>query len=181
MDFYNAEVIRLLNKVIAKAEEVYSNDIADFDEFERGNCYVITPFREGIPDSGGRITEADGSTRPPANEEEAFSPDFCDRSGGRLGSNPEDFLALGARQDFNISDSISGYGLLEYSYTGDSCPNATAFLKTFIRWSTFCEKYQPEHCELAALIIREVATWVTEMSMRTVFLSMNVIWPSTMR
>jgi hypothetical protein len=26
-----------------------------------------------------------------------------------------------------------------------------------IRWSTFCEKYQPEHCELAAEIIRQVA------------------------
>jgi perosamine synthetase len=45
----------------------------------------------------------------------------------------------------------------EYIYTGDSCPNATAFLKTFIRWSTFCEKYQPEHCELAARIVREIA------------------------
>ncbi|MGQ9553617.1 MAG: DegT/DnrJ/EryC1/StrS family aminotransferase [Anaerolineae bacterium] len=45
----------------------------------------------------------------------------------------------------------------EYSYSGDSCPTAQAFLKTFIRWSTFCEKYQPEHCELAAEIVRTVA------------------------
>ncbi len=45
----------------------------------------------------------------------------------------------------------------EYRYSADSCPTARDFLKTFIRWSTFCEKYQPEHCELAAEIVREVA------------------------
>jgi perosamine synthetase len=44
-----------------------------------------------------------------------------------------------------------------YHYGGDTCPNAQAFLENFIRWSTFCEKYQPEHCELAARIVREVA------------------------
>jgi hypothetical protein len=26
-----------------------------------------------------------------------------------------------------------------------------------VRWSTFCEKYEPEHCELAAAIVRAVA------------------------
>jgi dTDP-4-amino-4,6-dideoxygalactose transaminase len=44
-----------------------------------------------------------------------------------------------------------------YTYSQDACPNAVKFLKTFIRWSTFCERYQPEHCELAARIVREVA------------------------
>ena len=45
----------------------------------------------------------------------------------------------------------------EHEYTGASCPNATEFLKTFVRWSTFCEKYQPEHCELASRIVRNVS------------------------
>jgi perosamine synthetase len=45
----------------------------------------------------------------------------------------------------------------EYVYSGDNCPTAQKFLETFIRWSTFCEKYQPEHCELAATLVREVA------------------------
>lgn len=45
----------------------------------------------------------------------------------------------------------------EYAYSGDNCPNAQTFLETFIRWSSFCEKYQPEHCELAAEIVRSVA------------------------
>jgi perosamine synthetase len=45
----------------------------------------------------------------------------------------------------------------DYAYGGDACPTAQAFLETFIRWSSFCEKYQPEHCELAADIVRRVA------------------------
>lgn len=45
----------------------------------------------------------------------------------------------------------------EYRYSADSCPNARDFLESWIRWSTFCEKYKPEHCELAAKIIRGVA------------------------
>jgi len=45
----------------------------------------------------------------------------------------------------------------EYGYSADSCPRARDFLEGFIRWSTFCEKYRPEHCELAAKIVREVA------------------------
>ncbi|MBM3234975.1 hypothetical protein FJZ31_01620 [Candidatus Poribacteria bacterium] len=45
----------------------------------------------------------------------------------------------------------------EYRYSADTCPNARDFLENWIRWSTFCEKYQPEHCELAAKIIRKVA------------------------
>jgi len=44
-----------------------------------------------------------------------------------------------------------------YTYSADTCPTAKQFLENFIRWSTFCEKYQPEHCELAAQIVREVA------------------------
>lgn len=44
-----------------------------------------------------------------------------------------------------------------YSYSADNCPNAANFLENFIRWSSFCEKYQPEHCELAANIVADVA------------------------
>jgi len=45
----------------------------------------------------------------------------------------------------------------EYIYNADTCPNAKSFLKNWIRWSTFCEKYQPEHCMLAAKIVNDVA------------------------
>lgn len=44
-----------------------------------------------------------------------------------------------------------------YHYRADSCPNARDFLENFIRWSTFCEKYEEEHCQLAAQLVAEVA------------------------
>ena len=44
-----------------------------------------------------------------------------------------------------------------FSNSGDACPTAQAFLDGFIRWATFCETYQPEHCQLAAEIERQVA------------------------
>ncbi|MFY7953770.1 MAG: DegT/DnrJ/EryC1/StrS family aminotransferase, partial [Armatimonadaceae bacterium] len=45
----------------------------------------------------------------------------------------------------------------EYVYDENTCPEAHKFLETFLRWSTFCEKYTEEHCALAAAIVREVA------------------------
>ena len=44
-----------------------------------------------------------------------------------------------------------------YAYGAETCPNAHAFLRNFVRWSSFCEKYQPQDCELAASIVRAVA------------------------
>ena len=45
----------------------------------------------------------------------------------------------------------------EYTYSGDSCPNAQAYLEHFIRWSSFSAKYQPVHCERVADIVRTIA------------------------
>lgn len=45
----------------------------------------------------------------------------------------------------------------EYTYGAETTPVATAFLRNFIRWSTFCEKYNEGHCELAAHIVKHVA------------------------
>jgi len=44
-----------------------------------------------------------------------------------------------------------------YSYGAESCPAAAAFLDSFVRWSTFCEKYTEDHCALAADILRRTA------------------------
>lgn len=44
-----------------------------------------------------------------------------------------------------------------YSYSADNTPRAAAFLKNWIRWSNFCEKYTEEHCDLAVDIVRKVA------------------------
>ncbi len=45
----------------------------------------------------------------------------------------------------------------DYTYGPQQTPVAAEFLTRFIRWSTFCEKYTEEHCEVAAAIIRGVA------------------------
>jgi perosamine synthetase len=45
----------------------------------------------------------------------------------------------------------------EYVYDETTCPTAHAFLQTWIRWSTFCEKYTEEHCQIAARIVSQVA------------------------
>lgn len=45
----------------------------------------------------------------------------------------------------------------EYHYGPDACPNAKRFLQTWIRWTTFCEKYTEADCTLAARMIRAVA------------------------
>ena len=45
----------------------------------------------------------------------------------------------------------------EYTYGESVCPTAHEFLDTWIRWSTFCAKYRPEHCGLAAEIVHGVA------------------------
>ncbi len=45
----------------------------------------------------------------------------------------------------------------EYRYGADNCPHARDFLENWIRWSTICAKYQPEHCELVAEMVRQVA------------------------
>lgn len=44
-----------------------------------------------------------------------------------------------------------------YAYGPATCPNAYEFLKTFIRWNTFSEKYTDADVELAAAIVRRVA------------------------
>ncbi len=44
-----------------------------------------------------------------------------------------------------------------YRYDASCCPNAHALLERFIRWTSFCDKYEPRHCEQAAAIVRRVA------------------------
>lgn len=63
--------------------------------------------------------------------------------------------------DENARNGVYPYSMppasRRYTYNADTCPTAKGFLENMIRWVSFCEKYQPEHCELAAGMIREVA------------------------
>lgn len=44
-----------------------------------------------------------------------------------------------------------------HRYSGDTTPNARTFMETFIRWTSFCEKYTDEHAAAAVEIVRRVA------------------------
>jgi dTDP-4-amino-4,6-dideoxygalactose transaminase len=44
-----------------------------------------------------------------------------------------------------------------FGYSAEACPNARDFLETFIRFSTFNDRYTEAHCALAAEIVRSVA------------------------
>ena len=82
----------------------YSYNVADFEDFENGTCWVATPFQTGDSDPG--------QTNP-------LVP-VCDRSGGRVPSNPENRLFMSAQQDFRVGNSTTMFARLEYSYLSDT-------------------------------------------------------------
>lgn len=63
--------------------------------------------------------------------------------------------------DENVRQKVYPYSMppasREYRYNIETCPHAWSFVQTWIRWSTFCEKYTEKHCELAARIVADVA------------------------
>ncbi len=79
-------------------------NIADFDEFLFGTCWVATPFHTGQADPG--------QTDP--------NLPVCDRSGDRVPSNPEMTAFVAARQEFQIGANTSAYIRGEYSYQSDT-------------------------------------------------------------
>lgn len=52
---------------------------------------------------------------------------------------------------------VEGIASRDYSYSAENCPNAAAFLSTFVRWVTFCERYEVRHCEMVARLVAEIA------------------------
>lgn len=80
------------------------HNIADFDEFRLGTCWVATPFHTGRTDPG---------------QEDPSLP-VCNRSGDRVPSNPEMTAFLTARQEFQIGANTSAYIRGEYSYQSDT-------------------------------------------------------------
>jgi outer membrane receptor protein involved in Fe transport len=81
----------------------YAYTKATFKEFEKGNCWVTTPWHTGQPDPG--------QTTPGVS--------VCDRSGDPLANTPEHFLTLGVRQDFTVSEGMDAYLYGEYSYKSE--------------------------------------------------------------
>ena len=86
---------------------IYARVNAEYDNFERGNCWIANTWHTGISDPGQESLD-------PA----APNP-YCNRSGGRPSGEPEDYTMIKLKKDFSISEGISSYIVAEFSYTGD--------------------------------------------------------------
>ena len=82
----------------------YIYNEAEFEEFQRGNCWVATPFQTGQPDPGRRNP---GDT-------------FCDRSGDRVFTNPKHTIILSATQSYSFTDNVMGYVHADYNYRSNT-------------------------------------------------------------
>jgi iron complex outermembrane recepter protein len=80
----------------------YARVNAEYDTFEKGNCWVAYSWHTGEDDPG---------RENPNNQ-------FCNRAGDRPGGEPEDYAVIKVKKDFEIGD-IYAYIQAEYSYTGD--------------------------------------------------------------
>ena len=78
----------------------YVHNDAEFDGFDRANCWIAYSWLTGQQDPG-RGTPTD---------------QFCDRSGDPIDSNPENTFIIGVTQRFEVSDNIGGYVHADYNY-----------------------------------------------------------------
>ena len=103
LDTYGAEVeLYWAPSDTVTIRAAYAKTIADYGEFLAGNCWVAFPFQTGGADPGA-----------------VPGAPFCDRSGGRVSINPEDFFSTTLRKDFNLSSGVSLFAIGEFIYTGD--------------------------------------------------------------
>jgi outer membrane receptor protein involved in Fe transport len=80
----------------------YAYNHGEYEDFEEGPCWVATPWHTGQPDPG-----------------QSPEPDICDRSGGDISGNPENVVVVTGNQDFDISDSLTGFLYGEYIFTDE--------------------------------------------------------------
>jgi len=104
-DTYGAEVDFLWVPVDSfRVETSYAYNVAEFEDFENGTCWVATPFQSGVSDPG--------QTNP-------LLP-ICNRTGDRVSSNPEHNLFASATKDFRLGSSTTMYLRAEVNYISDT-------------------------------------------------------------
>lgn len=81
----------------------YARVNAEYDSFEKGNCWVAYTWHTGMDDPG---------RQNPTDQ-------FCNRAGDRPSGEPEDYAVLKVKKDFEINDDIYAYVQGEFSYTGE--------------------------------------------------------------
>lgn len=87
----------------------YAYTKAEFETFIAGNCWLASTFHNGLNDPG-RVNEND---------------EFCNRSGDRLASQPEHYAVVKVKKDFELTDNVYSYLMVEYSHTGDRVMDAS--------------------------------------------------------
>lgn len=85
----------------------YAYNHGEYEDFERGPCWTSTAWHQGYDDG---IGAAD-----PAADENGY----CDRSGGDISGNPENVVVFTGNQEFNLTDSITGFVYGEYIFTDE--------------------------------------------------------------
>lgn len=86
---------------------LYARVNAEYDKFERGNCWIAFTWHTGIVDPGQESLD-------PANP----NP-FCNRAGDRPGGEPEDYAMIKVKKDVALSEDINTYVVAEFSHIGD--------------------------------------------------------------
>ena len=90
----------------------YAKVNAEYDSFLRGNCWNAYEFHN-TPD-GALPADPGQESTDLAN----LNP-FCNRTGDRPGGEPEDYLIVKVKKDFQLADGVYAYVMGEYSYTGE--------------------------------------------------------------
>lgn len=90
----------------------YAKTKASYDSFVRGTCWTAYEFHN-TPD--GKAPADPGQEGTLANP----NP-YCNRTGDDPEAEPEDYLVLKLKKDFELSDSIYAYVMAEYSYQSEA-------------------------------------------------------------
>lgn len=109
-DTYGTEVELLWQPApLTRFTAAYAYSHAEFDDFQRGSCWVASPYHTGKEDPGTDMARFN-----------ATGVQVCDRSGGRIAGNPDHTLVLNLRQGFMLSDNMEAFVLGEYVYTDET-------------------------------------------------------------
>jgi iron complex outermembrane receptor protein len=100
------ELTWLLTKTL-QFNVVYARVNAEYDNFERGNCWTAYTWHTGVMDPGQESLDL------------AAPNPYCNRSGDRPGGEPEDYGMISLKKDFTIGGDVNSYVAAEFSYTGD--------------------------------------------------------------
>ncbi|MGC9318064.1 MAG: DegT/DnrJ/EryC1/StrS family aminotransferase, partial [Armatimonadota bacterium] len=138
-------MVRLLSELIGEIDGVTPLPIPDYMDVYSAWMFGMSIDPEQFTCTADEFGEqlADGGIPGASTARYYLMPEACT------------FLQRWARQElypYSIPPASR-----RHCYGRYACTTAHDFLETWIRWSTFCEKYTEEDCHRAAAIVRQVA------------------------